>query len=92
MLTPGPTIRWAHCVKALLHQNLTQALIVKADSLGNMRQWHPACDQLARCPHLIRVESLGVNAVPDGKLPFFIALSLGVSRRLGQLAAPNSSR
>ena len=41
MLTPGPTIRWAHCVKAHLHQNLTQALIVKADSLGNMRRWLP---------------------------------------------------
>src|SRR5262245_8688280 len=31
-----------------------------------MRQWHPACDQLARRQHLIRVESLGVNALADG--------------------------
>src|SRR5262245_14374619 len=30
-----------------------------------MRQWHPACAQLAR-QHLIRVESLGVNALADG--------------------------
>jgi len=25
----------------------------QADGIGNMRQWHPACDQLARCPNLI---------------------------------------
>ena len=41
-----------HLVDALLFQKLTQALIVKADGLGNMPQWHPALDQLARRTHL----------------------------------------
>ena len=41
-------------------------MIVKADGLGNMPQWHPALDQFARRPHLFRIGSLSVNAVPDG--------------------------
>src|SRR4029434_5959770 len=53
-LSPEWSGQRAH-IKSLLLQNATQGLYVEAYGLGNVRQRHPAVDELARDPHLLRV-------------------------------------
>ena len=65
MLAPGPAIWCRYLVDALLFQKVTQALIVKANGLGNMSQRHPALDQLAA-----RVTPENGQPISDSWRPF----------------------
>src|SRR5262245_46976285 len=51
-------------IKPLLLQDSTQGLYVETYALGHVRQRHPAVDQLARDPHLLRVWRPKVNPCP----------------------------